>query len=166
MIASIRESANGETYGDVEKLIYRMCWDFHRKYPRLEFDECLSEANLKYCEVRQKHDPNRGRFTTFIYWCVLNALRDLARKHANGDEQVKTLPGDEIDAMPSADVFDLDVLAGELSDDAAFVVRTTTQLPDDPKVNGRKYLVRILRSLDWTATRILESFSEIKEALQ
>jgi len=71
-------------YKKIKKMIYRICWDFKKKNPSIDFEDLLGEANLCYVKCLKTFDINKkNKFTTFFYKCCINHLIQYHRKEKN-----------------------------------------------------------------------------------
>jgi len=166
---TVAETARAETYADVERMICGICWWFVDKFGG-EFDDYLSEANVAYMQAHETYDPKRSHFTTWLWWTVRYALLNFVRAERTRMERF-ALGSDSMEKMEAPPRFDVDRFAGELSADAADVLRLTLDCPHEllaclglPEVD-RGDVCRCLRDAKWSVARVAESFGEIREAL-
>lgn len=169
----ISEMAKEETYADVQKMLFQICW---KDVKCCDFEERLSAAHLAYSRAYNKYDPSKGAFTTYVHWAVTNELRSQcqacrrnARKHAYDTEAVEAAAvSREGNESFSAAVLRI---VSELSDDARVVASLVLDAPAEvvqlwAKSSDPKATLRIvLASRGWSMSRATEAFSELGEAL-
>ncbi len=174
---AFRREACGETYEEIERMICKICWWFVENCHG-EFDDYLSAANEAFVEAFHSYVPGRSQFTTWTYnrvrWRLIRSVNERNR-HAE-----RTTGEIDLDGFAKPSPFDLMSWTAELSDDAGVVVRLLVQTPIEmgeevaKLTRGRSTikasdircgLARQLREAGWTVARIVESFSEIREAL-
>lgn len=172
MIATVTQDAVNETYMDVEKMIFQVCWKFAEKFGG-NIEDHLSVAGETYMDAYNKFEPVRGfQFTTYL-WCSLwhNLTRSI---RGNKIDRMTTSGSVNFDSFAAKKHFDLGRWLFELSEDANTVVGI---LLDDPesfqgwcqtkgtKSQKRGLIKHLQRSLGWSAARVVESFGEIRESL-
>ncbi len=173
-LSSVNLGASAETYGDVEKLIYRLAWKAVRRYGG-EFDDYVSAANEAFAEAYASYDASRGAsFPTWLWWKVKGTISGEVHQSKLQERTVASGEDIDLDVLPGRSRFDLDVFKSELSYDARQVVTMVVESPheiwdllhhQDIGSCVRGGLTRRLRDVGWTVARIAESFSEIREAL-
>ena len=155
-----------ERYESVKPLIFKVVKEFQRRHGG-EWDELLGEANLLFMKSLEGYDWRKGKFSKRIaykvWWGLFSQRSQQMTREGRMGERDTSLP---LEDVPCEDSFDLVMLTEEVSDDAALLIELALQedgkgTPD--RKRGR--LAAILIDLGWTATRILESFQEIREAL-
>ena len=159
---------NGEvTYRSVEKLLHLIAHKHQRRYGG-NYDDLFSTANWAYLYAQRTHDPERGPLAKRIGYYVPHFLaNEMQRQQQRREINVDT--GDAMNALagaPDRHHFDLDGLLGEVSSDAAVMIRTALDLPEKHIASKQRALVRFFRNTGWTLTRIFESFREIRDALR
>lgn len=81
-------------YESVYFLMVRVCSDFS-KGTGLPFNECVSEANVAFCEAYLSYDTTKNvKFSTFFHRCVTNRLRTLKDKHDRDSKKYLLCEGD------------------------------------------------------------------------
>lgn len=164
----ICEAAKSETYGDVEKLLFRLC---HKIVccDQCRFEDRMSTAREAFMRAYNSYDSTKGaQFSTWVYWQVRTAL--LTRKNQCIKQSERFRNG--LSKLPnrSRKPGFMDLL-WELSDDARDVVRIISEAPEEVtelwvnNVDAQGMVRSYLRGAGWTATRITRSFSEIRKAL-
>lgn len=168
--------ALSETYADVERLVYKTCWQFVERHGG-EFDECLSIANGAYMEAYRTHTASRSRFSTWLRTCVWYALLNAERAESRRRERTVHDNGPLLDIVAeNADGLkrlSTDGLLSELGDDAATVVRITLDAGRELAAmasfrkapDHRSAICQYLHGVGWTMDRIAESFREIRGAI-
>lgn len=65
-----------EMFREYDEIINKLLW----KHNQDLWDDLRSEAYLRFVEVRDNYDPNKGRFFSLAYWCIENAMMNYIRK--------------------------------------------------------------------------------------
>lgn len=156
-----------ETYRDVEKALYQLSWKCFTRF-NIPMDECLSEANMAFMSAYSGFDPSRGvLFFTYVYRCVQNALKDLtSRRSLLHSRESELQEGEQKEGRVSS-------MMNEMGDDARLVLKSILEAPAELRKltrirgseNKRRLVVRYFKKMGWTVARVLESLSEIQEAL-
>lgn len=158
-----------DAHKGVERLIYYLAGKFRRKYGG-NFDDLYSHAEELFVHAYYTFDPTRCPFDKYvrktIWWGLLEKKKVSARRLAKHPEDSD--PALRLDLTAQPKHFDLRLMLTDLSDDAATVVKVLLDLPKErSKARVRVSLVRrMLHEAGWAAKRILETFTEISEALQ
>lgn len=178
--------AVNETFADCEETIKNGVRSFCRRR-QLDPDEALGLAHEAFMEAYwdKRFDSERASFTTWVasrvYYKLLEAWDRQRSRHsvaqrAEGAKAVHRVFPD-LDSLPRAHCsWHLIDFLDELSDDAQTVVRITLEAPGDVRLcliekgncfprTIRAALREFLRDCGWTASRIAESFAEIRQAL-
>lgn len=179
-----------ETYNDVEKLIYHICYLFQRRNGG-DFEELVSEANLTYMKVYESWEPDKGsKFSTYLATCIYRRLLDVAsyewRRNCirtgvtseSSDAHHSTcfaVPIDGIDLKDDYQEFNEDSLFEGFSSDARLVINLVLDAPKDlldtvrskggEIRNWRSTIKEFLSDMGWTAKQITESFNEVRSVL-
>ena len=66
-------------------------WAARRWGAGIEYDDAVSMCLLVLCEAALKHDPARGKFTTFVHARLRGVLLDEKRKRAGRHREVPTV---------------------------------------------------------------------------
>lgn len=162
-----------ETYHDSLPLLLHLIQRFQTRH-RGTWEELRAEADHSFCLAHASHDPDKGEWTTWLWWKVWRGLQEAQRQEVGWMAHNKPL--DEDDAtMPK---FDAQQFAGQVSTDAAEVIGIVLNLPlevievacqragkDRKPGNLRGGVVALLRELGWAYSRIATAFNEIREAL-
>ena len=163
-----------ETYRDVEKLIYRTCYDFARRYGG-DIDELVSTGNEAYACAYNSYDPSRNAlFSTWVRTQVWYALMNERKARYRIRERCA---GDDTETWArNESEFDMDEFAIGLSPDSQHILGLLQTPPaaladvatakGDHGINWRSTLKSYLRAAGWTHARVAESFAEIAQALQ
>ncbi len=167
--ANFKRQACTETYEDVEKLIYRLCWNAVEKFNG-EFDDYLSVANEAYMKAYETYEGRHGvKFSTWMHKIVRNdILTEVATRRNH--EICNT---DRLEKMQNRERFDVCLFITSLPADAAEVVRLTLETPRELLMelvgkdasDFRDSLRKSLERIGWSIDRIAGSFAEIGRAL-
>ena len=163
-----------ETYADVEKLIEKLVWAHVKRFGR-DFNEALSDAHVGFMHAYERYD-GRVLFSTYCYRCVWGALLNgynrpggcSSKKKNDFDKRIYHNSGVFLRELVTTVYTDLGSLTGELSSDAQVAVRLALDLPrvKTPSRLKRHLFHHLRENLGWTAARCIETFTEIREALQ
>lgn len=175
--AALAIDARTETYSDLKGMIFGLAHHYSKPFPQ-ERDEAISQAHLAFLESFADFNRSRSQFGTFVNMRIRSKLlewqRTLMRRRILGN-----IVDNEMDAYQSSPSFTTRMIdtIDELSEDAKEVLRLTLDSPRDvihaiyergDYHNPRFYkaaIIETLKDLGWTAERIFESFTEIREAL-
>ena len=160
-----------ETYHDVEKMLYQLCWKAVEKFGG-EFDEYLSAANLGFMKAYNGYDSSRQCcFNTLLWWCVRNCITDVGRETVKA-KRVGLL-GEKDGEQIHSNRFDLSQFLASISDDARLMVQSVVSMPGDlnllagrKRSTVRRGLSSMLQESGWSAARIIETRQEVREALE
>ncbi len=163
-------------YEDHKRLIFQIVNKFQRIFRIGDSDELLSEGNDAFMHAAGKWEPERGKFTTLLYWCVWNKLLSWRRRQNVQRSRFKSTDFHATE-VPSRRNFNLTRFVLELSWDAGIVAELIFEEPIE-QVMERKHRQNCRKLYDsrsaigdylldegWTAERIAKSFQELKEVL-
>lgn len=165
------DSPATETYQEIEKMIYNLCWKYAGR--GLEFEECVGVANLAFAEAYPKFDSRKGSsFSTWIYNCVSHALLDFSASEQKYRQRNAMVDQTEYDVEDTRTHRLSNVLA-ELSEDARIVAQTIIESPQElagvlrcrKPENMRRGVWQYFRQLGWSIGHTADCFEEIREAL-
>jgi DNA-directed RNA polymerase specialized sigma24 family protein len=73
-------------------LIGKIAWEFKSKWSNISYEymDLYNEGILVFIECQKSYNPDRGKFSTFLWKCINQHYVDLIRK-----EQFVDFPGDE-----------------------------------------------------------------------
>lgn len=164
-----------ETYSDLQDMLQKLARKLAWRW-RHDHEEFLSIANETFVEAFGEYNPRKGSFNAFIYKKVFHKLQEYHRtfmrrrilgKVANFDA---TLCQDNYNPhWVSSFMDDLGrdgrIVAELTIDSPKEVIHAITVKGDSPNIR-KKAISEYLSDLGWGAERVLESFSEIAEALR
>jgi hypothetical protein len=154
------------TYSDVERLLPYLVNKFMNHYRvAARFREDLYSAALEsFTTAYSSYAPERGTFSHWVrYKAWMGMLQELNRWRkrilAEGDPEI----------VPNREPRLIERVLHEVGDDARTVVRlivarAPAKCPRTAATH-KHAVTQILYDLGWTATRVVESFREIREAL-
>jgi hypothetical protein len=166
----------------LENLVYHTVRAFQRRYGG-DFEDLFGEAQLAFMKAYTSFDPNPqhgngnyhiGGWVKFVIW---NRLKDALAIKIRHDDRLKRvgLPNQGAEeffneanfgSLEDTPGFSLDKLLGEVSAEAADVIRYALSAPQPSQPYQKQLaLVRLLQELGWAGQQILKSFQEIREAL-
>jgi DNA-directed RNA polymerase specialized sigma24 family protein len=160
-----------QTYGEVENLIHREVWRYHRA-TGVPVDELESNAAVAFCVAYKGFDPNRGQFSTHLVNTIRFHFLNEAKKIR---KSVPATADVNLDNVGTDSPFDLNRFTSELSEDARSMIMLLKEAPEDlakvlktPEGFARKmsFLQWVAeRFSSWHMGRIAATFNEIKGAL-
>ena len=173
-MSSITATPNEETLADVEGLLHKLAWDAVKRYGG-DWHDYMSACNEGYVEAYESFDPSRGaKFSTWLCWKVWGQISRMTGRTKLEQHTVNSGEDIALDVHGSRKAFSLYEFLMELSTDSQTVVKLLVESPHDiwdilhhhdtPSC-VRGGLTRTLMGSGWSAARVLESFSEIREAL-
>lgn len=158
-------------YRNNEPMIHSLAHKWFKKNPHKVFEDIICDINYLFCKAYENFDSSKGtKFSTYLYFFIKTGLIDLLRKevvrnrdtYANHDQAVTEAHGQ----------FDQEDILEDMSSDAKFLCDLVIDPPTDLKEiivikggtprNYRSSIKDHLRNIGWTASRIRESFSEIR----
>ncbi len=173
----LQKDAMVETYNDVQNLINKEVWQFHKRYGG-DVEDWKAEANLAFVQIydNKKYCSRKGSFPTWLYSCIWHRLLDYA---ASLYKQIPPIIIQTEDMILEEFLFvdktehnfsPLELLDG-VQEDTKTLIYLIWNLPEEirnieikngshpchMKVVLRNYLFK----LGWTGKRIRESFEEI-----
>ena len=167
--------AETETYHDVARLIDKLAWDAVRRHGGC-WEDYVSAGNEAFVDAYRSYDERRGTaFSTWVWWKIRGAVSSEIKQTKVQQHTVASGEDVDLDVLPGRSNFDLSRFASELSEDARTVVKLALESSDriedvlhhrDAGPTIKHGLRRKLSAMRWTLERILESFDEIREALQ
>lgn len=167
-----------DTYKDVERWLTTLVKRFRKKY-RIDLDEARSLANLGFVIAYESYDLNEGSFTNWVYQKVWgNLLSGIRKDISENRRRKKTTTEFDLDSfrIPDPPDFRLDDLLTSLKKDAREVVTMALRPPkgvekivrhykNDSEISYRMAIRQFLKDKGWTASRITETFNEVRRAL-
>jgi hypothetical protein len=162
--------AKEDTYREVERMLYKMSWTFCKRYGG-EFEEYMGAANEGFVDAYETYNPKEtASFSTWVYWAVLGRLTRLISIHKH---HTKFTTAIDLTLFQEKTGFDLRHILFEVSEDAKQLIDilwdfdvVNSNLSNEMISCIKSGLVCKLKETGWTTARILDTFSEIKEALQ
>ncbi len=166
-----------ETYLDVERLVQKTVFDFHRSHGGDEI-ELASVCNELFIKAYTTWDPDRCRtFSGFLrhklWFGMFDYRRQELRKASRFEERVGTNAGPEALDGVTARECSFHVLASELSREAKVVMHLLlnhaggNKLPIEPK--ERKRMLRFVRQelseRGWEPEQIESAIDELRTAV-
>lgn len=159
-----------ERYQSVRRMVYGLVIAHVRRYGG-DWQEAVQEAHLAYATAADSYDATRGAFTSWVHRHVRLRLMTLTRRRLR-----RRKLGDGVrlpTAVTQQDRFDLRRFIGELSEDAATVVRLVAETPGELLLGENRStaaarqsrLAGLLAELGWAGRRVASVFQEIREAL-
>lgn len=176
MDAVTRQDAT-EKYLEVEKLIYHTVHKFIARYGG-DFSDRLSRANELFLKTYNEYS-GRWSFAASVRWVVWTGLLDDVRREAKmANKSRRELIDLTLLSCRECPVWDWREWSDNLSTDARDVLRLifddeasqpimkVAELKGGEGRNIRSTIREHLIGTGWTAKRVTETFTEIKEALK
>ncbi len=165
-----------ETYQDVEKMIHKVVHAFLRKKNlfKAEYEEWHAEACMAFSNAFQSFDRRLGnRFTTWLWWCIWNALSDKLQREAPHwttsrlDDNTAANLVDNRCRVDAGSSLDLRLLTQDTQTVIKIVFGTYGHVDgkEEKPEEIRLALYNLLCSMGWSAQRVFESFHEIRTVL-
>ena len=137
-------------------LVQKIAWSFHLS-TGLELDELIAEGYLTYLEMIKQWEPERGKHTTFMWYCLHSRFQNYLAKELKH----RAISIDEIDlAREKKPYFE------ELTADGIFIcdmiLKHSQGFISFSKEEIRKRLEFALLNKNWNPNRIQRSFSELE----
>lgn len=176
--ALLKKDAMTETYNDVQNLINKTVWDFCKMYGG-DFEEWKAEANLTFVQTYNNHKENKGRFSTWLCFCIWNNLLDYTRTLYKQSPKITknkdtTITLESLEDKKKYSFSSLELLDGLQEDTKTliFLIWNPPKGLKDIKIKNGKHpchvqivLKNYLSKSGWTGRRIRESFEEITRIL-
>ena len=165
----------GEAYKGVEKMLCKLAHMF--KGP-ISFEDAFSKANEVFMNAHNKWDPDKAKYTTWIYSCCVNGIKDEIRKQLRINCKQVTMSLLEDDnysyqepVTDNDNVLDLVNLIADLTEDAQYITSMilngfksdATEATD--RRNMRTLVYNKLVAKGWQGREIYNAFEEIKRAI-
>ena len=177
MEAVLRKDSLTETFADVQCIINETVGHFCRRYGG-DAEEWRAEANLAFVESYDSYKEKRGRFNTWVRWCVWKDLisytRRLYRQWPYPNETNSHILEYLQDKKTASSFSPMEFLE-EANEDARLLINLIWEPPQeilDAEIKSGNHpchmkmvLKNYLFKIGWTGTRIKESFEEIERIL-
>ena len=165
-----------ETYQDVEKMIHKVVHTFLRRKSlfKAEYEEWHAEACMAFTNAFRSFDRKLGnRFTTWLWWCIWNALSDKLQREAlhwttsRLDDNTAANLVDNCCRVDAGSGLDLCSLTQDTQTVIKIVFGTYGHVDgkEEKPEEIRLALYNLLCSMGWSAKRVFESFHEIRTVL-
>lgn len=161
-----------DSYKDVENLIYNLIHKYQKRYGG-EWDDLLAECNLAFSYAYKTYNPERSKFSTWVYWAVNTCLMENLRQTGRAS-QIKIVSLEELKKIPShrhsRNIIDK---ASELSESARIIAQELAHPCLDVRLNlkilGKRESPRRLRrgvamylqDQGWSEREITNGFAEL-----
>lgn len=170
MTATFDLTDRTDTYERTKKLIQSVVTNFVTKYGG-DREEMVSIAHEAFLQAIDEYNPERGAFTTKLWWNIWYAL--MHDKNRRQREQRRFPAAEEYDLQSHPEEkpdHDFSDWLDRLSQDARTVALLTVHSPLEIRQavgrgQNKRLIRRLLYDLGWCAKRISLSFEEIRRAL-
>ena len=138
-----------------------------------DYENYMGIAHIAYCKARKGFNPKKGKFSTFLYGCITNAIIDEKRKQTHQDKYIYTFQGIEYMNDESANPERRCILNDSIknmSEESRYIINMILSSPEEffdqaknitPK-HLKGALKRTLRKKGWYWKTINASILEIK----
>ena len=161
-------------YEDYKKMIMKIAHSYN-KTTGMNVEDLISEGNLVFVERLKNFDPEKSKFSTFLYESINARFKNLnKRQHLQKYDGVK-VEVDMANKQESGDNIENNCILKNsieiLSKDAKMVVSIVLNAPADllsmlPKPSlSRFQLTTYLLKLGWKKKEINKSYKEIQNAI-
>jgi len=141
-------------------LIRKIAWSFHKTTGK-DWEDLFQEATLAYLEALHTYDPERGKITTYMWWCITSHLKSYLRKEAtltNHIYSIEDIPTDLPVFNPS--------LFESLTEDGQQIAKTVLKCPKKfvtcPRPTAYKRLHRVLSNKGWKTERVRRGIKDLE----
>ena len=156
-------------------LIRSAVWSVVKKHPGLEYDDLFSDACIAYLESMPKYDPAKGSKSTYIWHVVTRYLHTRLSSEPDNETLEEAMEETLSSEEPSPEQYVLnaerwDEFLDSLSPSAKSIVLLACSdihialQADTPKL-CRGQIVRRLRQIGWSWSKIWGSLEEVKQAV-
>ena len=162
-------------YLSYQNLIFKCAWQRVRKNPNLDFQDCVSEGNLAYAEALQTWDPEKGCFSTHLFWQLRHRLGYQNQQKIDDDnfltdlDQAMELAGTDDPSESCSFAIGLSSLSDEATEVVKLILGSSGELCDFTMATVkviRGNIHKYMRSLAWPPRKITRTMTEIKMMLQ
>lgn len=178
--SKLSQDAVNETYKDLERMLFQLTHKAARRFG-VRFEDLLPAAQNGFVYAYRTYNPNNKRKAKFVTWCYFVVNKEIANwmeehvKHSKRSASHVEVNDETLGASSTDAAFRSD-LEAELSDDAKHVVHLILDTPEDiralyrfNKANTSRDALRCAREhlmdIGWSASRVVESFNEIRALL-
>lgn len=149
-----------QAYSDYKAMIKSFAAKYSKRY-HLEFEELEAEGNLTFCSAYQKFNPSRGNFSTYLYTCLNNCMKNYCAAAAR-IRAYEECCGDQIDQysyFPTEENFN------RLDSNQQSVLEVALDLAPEKKAN-KKHITNELRNRGWSRRQVIETFHSLKQTVE
>ncbi len=172
--------SNEIRFEDYKNMLRKLAWSFNRT-TGLPFEDLLSSAYLAFCHSLKTYNPDKGKFSTYLYHTARTRLVDHCnvshywKEDMSGYQpQAPDLLEAQLKLNPnyqdpeSAAIFKDSI--ENLSSEAQEICKMIFESPQEFLVVNKPKLSRgrvkeVLREMGWSWSQIWSGFREIKTAL-
>jgi hypothetical protein len=162
-----------QEFQNVQPLLYKLAHRYSQS-TLIPFDECLAECYWAFMKAANKWDPQRGKFSTYVYFLCQCRLKSLSMDQYRSMAEASfedTRQTEPVEPEPSPT---LAALREELKGDARTVLELLMEVPKELYEEGPLSLhgiaSRLFRYLKeeqhWTRRRFKQAWQEVKAGCQ
>lgn len=145
-----------------ENLIKKIVGIFHRN-SNLEYDELLQEARLSYLKAMKTYDPEKGRLSSYLWFCIYRDLQNFYNKEKNYSKVIAlTEDYTEVDRIENSGFF-FESLTKDAHEIAKFVLSAPENFVKSKTVAKRKVL-QFMRQKHWNEKKVNQTIENLKLA--
>lgn len=118
-------------------LIRKIAWSFHH-VSGIDWDDLFGEAALAYFEAIESFDPDKGKESTYIWYCIRNHLVNFCKKEARHKNipRISDVDWNRISYTPNYEFF--------MNEDIKWIIRMV--LRDQERYLGSRNIRGLIRS--------------------
>lgn len=165
-------------YEDYQKMIANQAWKWASKSGQ-DFEELIAEGNLIFMTSQENFDPQKSRFSTYLYKSLNQHFGNLIESFASqkrdsrmiADQDIGLVASDSVD--PESYAIFRDILSS-LSNDSKLIINSVLETPAElvammsrgkKTKMTKKVLTAYFKKQGWGISRIWNAFSEIKQTI-
>lgn len=125
-------------------LLRKIAWSFHQT-SKLDFDDLFQEAYLAYDKALKNYDPDKGKLTTFIWYCIHSHLKNYLKeenKYHNRLCDIKEAMNKEINQIPFWEK--IEIISDKLFDAVEIIINNANNIDSFLQKPSIQYVKKIL----------------------
>jgi len=145
-------------------LIRQITWSFHRT-TGLEWDDLFQEAALGYLEALKSYDPEKGKLTTYAWYCITSRLKNYIKLELKYSDSIISIEEAEIHKLPTLSHSLLDQISQEGQKIADVILSCPEEFDGETPKNAKIKAAKKLRNTGISWIRIWIGVRDLKLAL-
>ncbi len=144
-------------------LIRKLAWSFHNSTGE-EWDDLFQEAALAYCEALKTYNPEKGKITTYMWWCITSHLKNYIKLEEKRNGHIYS--EEEIVIHPSASFQGgFEKLSKDAQHVAAMVLNNPSRfLSETPQGAKEKITKAVFKENHWSWNKIRTAMQDLRLA--